>query len=111
MNYSSIGPHNSPSKPLWALTETHKRHSPMSLKQGSMVAPMNSPEARQILALAKKISNRIEVHKENGVYKIPAWIVPGAGSSRTVCVKGSKTKTMDVDQSGDMESGFSRLGN
>ena len=64
-------------KPLLAASAVEDKENMILLsRHGRVVAPESDPIVKQILALLPKITSGIKVHRVNGTYKIPAWIVP-----------------------------------
>lgn len=68
-------------KPLVAVSDScDKGNFVFFSNQESCLAPVNSKEGQAILRIIKGIKNKVRVYRENGVYKIPAWIVPPRSS-------------------------------
>ena len=66
-------------KPLLAVCDTvDKGNVVIFSAKGACLAPGDSKEAKEILELMEKLPKRVKVYRENGVFKIPAWVVPPA---------------------------------
>ena len=64
-------------KPLLAVSSAcDKEQFVLFDNDGSFIADRKCPEAAEIRRLIKKIKSKIELRRENGVYKFDAWVVP-----------------------------------
>ena len=66
-------------KPLLAVADVlDQGNITIFSSQGSVVAPMSDPAVKKILELLSQIKTKIEVHRVNNTFRIPAWIQKAA---------------------------------